>query len=149
MAYEGSIELISGIRTKNNGKFPLVNAPDVRIDDGTRLSDFVGQKGHPNGYASLDDSGRVPSDQLPLIIGEELLEMEYIPDTVQSVEFDQDGRVERILHINQNGSEIVRTDTFSFDAVYVTEIREVTSGASLTIEYDSQNMTTTATYASA
>lgn len=37
--YTGSIELISGIRPKNNGTFPLVNAKDVMMPDGTRLSD--------------------------------------------------------------------------------------------------------------
>ena len=35
MAYNGSVELISGLKPKNNGDFPLVNAPDVQ--DGTRL----------------------------------------------------------------------------------------------------------------
>ena len=36
--YSGSIDLISGIRPKNNGKFPLVDAKDVQVDnDGTRL----------------------------------------------------------------------------------------------------------------
>lgn len=36
--YSGSVELISGIRPKNNGNFPLVNAKDVQVDgDGTRL----------------------------------------------------------------------------------------------------------------
>lgn len=38
MAYNGSVELISGIKPKNGGDFPLVNAPDVQVDDdGTRL----------------------------------------------------------------------------------------------------------------
>lgn len=38
MAYNGSIELISGLKPKNNGDFPLVSAPDVQVDDnGTRL----------------------------------------------------------------------------------------------------------------
>lgn len=38
MAYNGSVELISGIKPKNGGTFPLVNAPDVQVDeDGTRL----------------------------------------------------------------------------------------------------------------
>ncbi len=38
MAYNGSVELISGLKPKNNGDFPLVNAPDVQVDDdGTRL----------------------------------------------------------------------------------------------------------------
>ena len=38
MAYNGSVELISGLKAKNNGDFPLVNAPDVQVgEDGTRL----------------------------------------------------------------------------------------------------------------
>ena len=37
MAYNGSIELISGIKQKNNGNFPLVDATAVRVDDATRL----------------------------------------------------------------------------------------------------------------
>lgn len=36
--YNGTIDLISGIRPKNNGKFPLVNAKDVQVDNtGKRL----------------------------------------------------------------------------------------------------------------
>ena len=37
MAYSGTVDLISGIRPKNNGTFPLVNAHDVYVDDNTRL----------------------------------------------------------------------------------------------------------------
>ena len=37
MAYPGTVDLISGIRPKNNGEFPLVNAEDVYVDDNTRL----------------------------------------------------------------------------------------------------------------
>ena len=37
MAYNGSIELISGLKQKNNGNFPLVDATAVRVDDATRL----------------------------------------------------------------------------------------------------------------
>ncbi len=38
MAYNGSVELISGLTQKNGGSFPLVNAPDVQVsEDGTRL----------------------------------------------------------------------------------------------------------------
>ena len=38
--YEGSIDLISGIRPKNNGNFPLVEAHDIQVDEqGTRLDD--------------------------------------------------------------------------------------------------------------
>ena len=41
MAYEGSIELIAGLKQANNLDFPLVDASAVRIDDNTRLDDFV------------------------------------------------------------------------------------------------------------
>lgn len=41
MAYTGSIDLISGIRPKNNGSFPLVNAADVYVDDNTRLPEAL------------------------------------------------------------------------------------------------------------
>lgn len=42
MAYNGSVELISGLTQKNGGSFPLVNAPDVQVDaDGTRLPDML------------------------------------------------------------------------------------------------------------
>ena len=38
MAYNGSVERISGIKPKNGGTFPLVNAQDVQVgEDGTRL----------------------------------------------------------------------------------------------------------------
>ena len=38
MEYNGSVELISGIKPKNGGTFPLVNAQDVQVgEDGTRL----------------------------------------------------------------------------------------------------------------
>ena len=38
MAYNGSVELISGRKPKNGGTFPLVNAQDVQVgEDGTRL----------------------------------------------------------------------------------------------------------------
>lgn len=42
MSYQGSVELISGIKQKNNGNFPLVDATAVRVDDETRLSDVLG-----------------------------------------------------------------------------------------------------------
>jgi len=41
MPYEGSIELLSGIKQKNNGTFPLVDASAVRVDDSHRLDDIL------------------------------------------------------------------------------------------------------------
>ena len=43
--YKGTVELISGITPKNGGTFPLVNAQDVLMPDGTRLSEFTGSGG--------------------------------------------------------------------------------------------------------
>lgn len=41
MAYNGSVELISGIVQKNNGNFPLVDASAVRITDEQRLDEKI------------------------------------------------------------------------------------------------------------
>lgn len=41
MAYQGSVTLIAGLIPKNNGKFPLVNAHDVYVDDDTRLDEAL------------------------------------------------------------------------------------------------------------
>lgn len=36
--YQGSIDLIGGLRPKNNGTFPLMEAKDIQVDnEGTRL----------------------------------------------------------------------------------------------------------------
>ena len=34
------VELISGLAPKNGGEFPLIQAKDVEMPDGTRLSEF-------------------------------------------------------------------------------------------------------------
>lgn len=44
MAYNGSIDLISGIRPKNNGTFPLVDAKDVYVTDDKRLDAALNEK---------------------------------------------------------------------------------------------------------
>lgn len=38
--FKGSVDLISGLRPKNNGTFPLMEAHDIVVDkDGTRLDE--------------------------------------------------------------------------------------------------------------
>lgn len=38
MEYQGSIELIGGLKPKNDGSFPLMEAKDIQVDaEGTRL----------------------------------------------------------------------------------------------------------------
>lgn len=41
-SYNGSIELISGIKPKNNGDFTLAEAHDIQVrEDGTRLDEVL------------------------------------------------------------------------------------------------------------
>ena len=44
MAYTGSVDLISGIRPKNNGTFPLIDAKDVYVTDDKRLDAALNDK---------------------------------------------------------------------------------------------------------
>ncbi len=42
MEYQGSIELIGGLKPKNNGSFPLMEAKDIQVGpEGTRLDDAL------------------------------------------------------------------------------------------------------------
>lgn len=49
-----AITLIDKIKPKNNGKFPLVDAEDVLMPDGKRLSEFEGGSG---GGLNITDDG--------------------------------------------------------------------------------------------
>ena len=60
MAYQGSVELISGITPKNNGSFPLVHAKDVYVDDSTRLDNKLAAI--QNGIENLDLSDYVTTE---------------------------------------------------------------------------------------
>ena len=52
MAYTGSVDLISGIRPKNGGSFPLVNVHDVYVNDDSRLDDVLAHM-VPIGWSDL------------------------------------------------------------------------------------------------
>lgn len=54
--YNGTVDLISGIRPKNNGTFPLVNAQDVLMPNGSRLSEVTIGGGGGNSNTELDTS---------------------------------------------------------------------------------------------
>lgn len=42
MEYQGSIELIGGLKPKNNGSFPLMEAKDIQVDsEGKRLDEAL------------------------------------------------------------------------------------------------------------
>lgn len=76
-----------------------------------------------------------------------LLHVDEIDDTVQSIVFDANGNVQSITH-SRDGSA-VRTDTFTFGTNTITEVRTLSSGESLTITTNTTTLQTTVTYADA
>lgn len=61
--YTGSVELISGIRQKNNGDFPLMEAHSVQVDEsGKRLDELLDNLGNSSTNSSIfviDSYGRI------------------------------------------------------------------------------------------
>jgi len=58
MAYNGSTEIISGLRPKNNAGFPVADAKDIRIDDNTRLDVKMGSIANTVETLRTTSSGR-------------------------------------------------------------------------------------------
>ena len=58
-AYNGTVELIAGLKQKNNGTFPLVNAPAVKVDStGKRLDTALAEIASAiAGVAPVTDGG--------------------------------------------------------------------------------------------
>ena len=75
-----------------------------------------------------------------------LLQVDNIPGTTQTIAFDSHGDISSITH--ENGSnETVRTDVFTFGTDTITEVRTLSTGASLTIVTNMTTLVTTVTYA--
>lgn len=54
-SYKGSIDLISGLRPKNNGSFPLLDAHDIQVEeDGTRLDEALKNTSKALGLSVVD-----------------------------------------------------------------------------------------------
>ena len=62
-----AIELISKIKPKNNGSFPVVDAEDIAYKDG-RLPDFLFVTVTEAEYNSLKQSGQLKSNTPYLIV---------------------------------------------------------------------------------
>lgn len=123
MAYNGTIDLIAGIRPKNSGTFPLVAAKDVYINDGTRLSDVVFNN-------NVD----------------ELLLQNIIKNTRQEVIYATGTtNITGVRHINTS-NVVVRTDTYSVTTNPLVETRTLNTGESLTISTNLTTLVTTITY---
>ena len=74
-----------------------------------------------------------------------LLLCEEIPNTVQTITFDEEtGNVASISHMN--GQTEVRSDVFTFAIGSITEVRTLDSGESLTITTNTTTLETTVTY---
>lgn len=108
-------------------------ASGVRTDTAQGLSDAQKATARSNIGATYD--------------GHFLLTAESIPDTVQTITFDDSGNVSQIVHTN--GNEAVRTDVFTFGTDTITEVRTLASGESLTIVTDTTTLETTTTYSAA
>ena len=74
----------------------------------------------------------------------DLLHLEEINDTVQTITYDANGVVQKIEHAQ--GTEIIRTDVFTFTDTVITEVRTLNSGESLTIVTNLDTLVTTVTY---
>lgn len=77
-----------------------------------------------------------------------LLQVENIFGTTQSITFDSAGNVQSITH-KDGSNNTVRTDVFTFAANSVTETRTLSTGESLTIVTNLTTLETTTTYAAA
>jgi len=73
--YNGSIELISGIKPKNNGEFPLVNARDVQVDDTGKRLDEVLASILANGGGGGNGSYTLTEADIALIVQRVLAEL--------------------------------------------------------------------------
>lgn len=75
------------------------------------------------------------------------LQVENIPDTVQTITFDSDGNVQSITHTRDGVA--IRTDAFTFADNTITEVRTLNTGESLTIVTNTNTLQTTVTYTAA
>lgn len=75
------------------------------------------------------------------------LQAENVPDTVQTITFDEVGNVARITHMR--GDVAIRTDVFTFGEGTITEVRTLNTGESLTIVTNTTTLQTTVTYTAA
>ena len=77
-----------------------------------------------------------------------LLQVENIFGTTQSIVFDSADNVQSITH-KDGSNNTVRTDAFTFAANSITEVRTLNTGETLTIVTNTTTLVTTVTYAAA
>ncbi len=121
MAYNGSVELISGITPKNNGTFALVDASAVRVNDEMRLDAALQQ-------------GDIDARLLQSVI----------KNTRQEIVITN-GAITGVNHVGSN-NHIVREDTFDLTHDPMVETRILDTGETLTISTDLTTLTSTINY---
>ena len=122
-----------------------------KFNDTVNKYDYNELDNKPTPDATLTKTGeaadaKAVGDQLSELKDDFILEMDEIPDTVQSYTF-VDGTVSQIVH-NRSGVAI-RTDVFTYGENTITEVRTLSTGESLTIVTNLTTLETTVTYAAA
>ena len=74
----------------------------------------------------------------------DLLHLDEIDNTVQTITFDSAGSVQKIEH--KRGNIVIRSDVFTFTDTVITEKRTLNTGESLTIVTNLDTLVTTVTY---
>jgi hypothetical protein len=93
------IEIIDKIKPKNNGSFPLVDAADVQMPNGERLTETLAEKPKPS---TIDLSRLDPDDT-----GKGYIVEIYADDTMRTTEvtYDAAGNIIRIGNTAINWGE--------------------------------------------
>ena len=122
-----------------------------KFNDTVNKYDYNELDNKPTPDATLTKTGeaadaKAVGDQLSELKEDFILQMDEIPDTVQSYTF-VDGTVSQIVH-NRSGVAI-RTDVFTYGENTITEVRTLSTGGSLTIVTNLTTLETTVTYAAA
>lgn len=119
-SYNGTIDLISGIRPKNGGDFPLVDAHDVQVgEDGARLDEVIGKPftaADANKLVGIGENGELVPAELLLeskvttydATGSEHGMLERIQERCQIVSGDGSWNVSRFVPLPMGGVNRVK-----------------------------------------
>lgn len=97
-----AINVIDTIKPKNNGNFPIVEAADVEMPDGTRLSDFKIEIPEVSAELPVFDLGSLGMDAVSLPMGQSSLET----DTNEILAALTAGAVKFAIPVSMTGATI-------------------------------------------
>lgn len=131
---------IAGIQAEGQTQVDNVNAAGATQIAAVEAKGEETRESIPDNYTTLANTVDSHSAEIAL-------QEDAIPGTTQTITFDADGNVQRIVHSSEN--TVVRTDVFTFGAGTITEVRTLASGASLTIVTNTDTLVTTVTMTAA